>query len=195
MINDMDCHQLVGRQEEKSTLVMALSTVEKIHREQALQPNLVWRSLHIIKKTIENTTQWGKSITQCPMKKHHVSRFPWSNRQQLNEEVAMDTVFFTVSDHDQSTCAQLFVGLMSRMMNFHPMMSEAGGYQIKSCQDFWREEGVPPVLHRDKASEQAHEAFVELNRHMMVKDSFSEPGNPNQNPAGALGVKLLKVGI
>ena len=129
------------------------------------------------------------------MKKHHVSRFPWSNRCRLNEEVAMDTVFFTLPGYDQSTCAQLFVGLMSRMMNFYPMSSKAGGYQLKACQDFYREEGAPPVLHRDKAPEQAHEAIVELNRRMMVRDSFAEPGNPNQNPAEALGVKPLKEGI
>ena len=48
------------------------------------------------------------------------------------------------------------------------------------------------MLHRDKAPEQAHEAFIEMNRCMMVKDSFSEPGNPNQNPAEALGVKPFK---
>ena len=160
MINDMDCHQLVSRQEERNTLAMALSTVEKIHREQALQPNLAWRPLDIVRKTIENTTQWGKAITQYPMKKHHVSRFPWSNRRRLNEEVAMDTVFFTLPGYDQSTCAQLFVGLMSRMMNFYPMPSKAGGYQLKACLDFHREEGVPPVLHRDKAPEQAHEASL-----------------------------------
>ena len=34
-----------------------------------------------------------------------------------------------------------------------------------------------------------------MNRQMMVKDSWAEPGNPNQNPAEALGVKPLKAGI
>ena len=34
-----------------------------------------------------------------------------------------------------------------------------------------------------------------MNRCMMVKASCSEPGNPNQNPAEALGVKPLKEGI
>ena len=60
---------MVGRQEERNTLAMALSTVEKIHRKQALQPNLVWRPLDIVRKTIENTTQRGKAITQCPIVK------------------------------------------------------------------------------------------------------------------------------
>ena len=130
MINDMDHHQLVGRQEGQNSLAMALSTVEKIHREQALQSDLMWKPLDIIRKTIENTTQWGKSISCYPMKKHHVSRFPWSNRRQLNEEVAMDTIFFTEEGYDHSICGQLFVGLVSRMLNFYPMPSKAGGHQI-----------------------------------------------------------------
>ena len=34
--------------------------------------------------------------------------------------------------------------------------------------------------------------MTEINQNMMVKDSFSEAGNPNQNPAESLGVRVVK---
>ena len=38
------------------------------------------------------------------------------------------------------------------------------------------------------------EKIIDLNRDMMVRDSYSEAHHPNQNPAEALGVKPLKQG-
>ena len=35
---------------------------------------------------------------------------------------------------------------------------------------------------------------MNLNREMMVRDTFAEAGHPNQNPGEALGVKPLKQG-
>ncbi len=49
-------------------------------------------------------------------------------------------------------------------------------------------------MHRDLAPEQKVEEITKLNRDMMVKDTFSEAGSPNQNPSEALGVKPLKLG-
>ena len=94
-----------------------------------------------------------------------------------------------------STCAQVFVGLMSRMINVYPMPSKSHGYILKSYQDFMRYEGVPEGLHRDKAPEEKVGKIIDLNREMMVKDTWAEPGHPNQNLVEALGVKVLKSGI
>ena len=37
--------------------------------------------------------------------------------------------------------------------------------------------------------------IININRKMMVKDTWSEPGHPNQNPAKNRGVKELKKGV
>ena len=74
------------------------------------------------------------------------------------------------------------------------MPSKAAGYVLKAYQDFMRYEGVPEGLHRDLAPEEKVEKIINLNREMMVKDTWAEPGHPNQNPAEALGVKPLKTG-
>ena len=89
---------------------------------------------------------------------------------------------------------QLYVGLYSRMINVYPMPSKAGGHVLSSYQDFMRYEGVPECLHRDLAPEQKSDKIIELNRKMMVKDSYSEAGNPNQNPAESMGVRIIKRG-
>ena len=138
--------------------------------------------------------QWARTTTQYPMKKHHISRFPWNNRRRLREEVAMDTIFMATPGFCGSTCAQVFVGLISRMINVYPMPSKAHGYVLKAYQDFMRYEGVPEGLHRDLAPEEKVEKIIDLNRKMMVKDTWSEQGHSNQNTVKALGVKPLKTG-
>ena len=161
---------------------------------EALQPSLAWKPLNIIKKTLENTTQWGRMICQYPLKKHHVSRFPWNNRNRLREEVAMDTIFMSTPSYQGDTCEQIYVGLMSRMINVYPMPSKAHGHILQSYQDFMRYEGVPEGLHRDMAPEEKVDKIIDLNRDMRVKDTFAEPGHPNQNPAESLGAKVIKLG-
>ena len=105
--------------------------------------------------------QWGKQKIAFPMKKHHIARFPGNNRRRLREEVAMDTIFMQIPGYDGSACGQVFVGLISRMINFFPMPSKASTHIVKAYQDFMRYEGVPEGLHRDLASEEK----VENHRH------------------------------
>ena len=129
------------------------------------------------------------------MKDHHVCRNPWFNRRRLREEAAMDTIFMAIPGWDGSTCGQVFVGLISRMLNLYPMPFKASVHIIKAYQDFMRYEGVPEGLHRDLAPEQKVEKIIQLNREMMVKDTWAEAGHPNENPAEALGVQPLKRGV
>ena len=51
-----------------------------------------------------------------------------------------------------------------------------------------RYEGVPEGLHRDLASEEKVDKSIDMNREMMVKDTWAEAGHPNQNPVEVLGV-------
>ncbi len=88
------------------------------------------------------------------MKKHHTSRFPWHNRSRLQEEVAIDTYFSSVKGVDGSNCMQLYMGLLSRMINLYPMPSKSGEHVLLSYQDFMRYDGVPEYLYRNLAPEQ-----------------------------------------
>src|SRR5210317_871188 len=147
------------------------------------------------KKTLEATTQWARQVIRYPLQKHHVSRFPWSNRQRLREEIAMDTIFMQTPGLDGSTCGQVFIGLMSRMINFYPMKSKEAVHVVAAYQDFMRYESVPEGIQRDGALEVKVQKIMDINREMRVKDTWSEAGHPNENPAEALGVNLHKRGV
>ena len=194
-LKDMTWHQLTGQDKGFNTLAFAMQTVNDLWNYEQLQPKLAWKPIEVIKRTLEATTQWGKQVIKYPMQKHHVSRFPWANRRRLREEVAMDTIFMKQPGIGGYTCGQLYIGLMSRMLNFYPLKNKNGTSQLQAYQDFVHYEGVPTALHRDAAPEQKCQAITDLNREMQVKDTWSEPDHPNENPAEALGVNPLKRGV
>ena len=80
------------------------------------------------------------------------------------------------------------------MINVYPMYSKEVTNAVHADQDFMRNEGVPEELHRDLAYEHKMDAIIDINRTMRVRDTFSEAGCPNQNPAEAMGVKIIKQG-
>ena len=110
------------------------------------------------------------------------------------EEVGMDTYFMPVTGIGNFNCSQLFLGFMSRMINLYPMPQKGDGHIDKAYDDFMRYEGVPSCLHRDLAPEQKSDSIQATNRKMMVRDSFSERGCPNQNPTESHGVRIIKMG-
>ena len=59
-------------------------------------------------------------------------------------------------------------------------------------QAFMQEQGIPACLHSDGAAEQKSEKVKSLNREYLVKESYSEPYNPWQNPVEPQCIKRLK---
>ena len=72
------------------------------------------------------------------------------------------------------------------------MYSKEKTHIVNAYKDFMRYEGIPEGLHRDLAPEQKVDDIIDINRTMRVRDTFSEAGNPNQNSAEAMGVKIVK---
>ena len=107
----------------------------------------------------------------------------------------MDTIFMDKRGYNGLECAQVFVELMSQMINVYPMPSKASTHIVKVYQDFMRYEGLPAGLHQDLASAEKVNKIIDINRDMIVKDTWSETGHPNENPAEALDFKPLKTGI
>ena len=71
------------------------------------------------------------------------------------------------------------------------MPSKESIYILKAYQDFMRYEGVPQSLHQDLAPEQKTDEIIDLNRRMIVKDTWSEAGIPEQNALEQAGVRIL----
>jgi hypothetical protein len=85
---------------------------------------LGYRPVDIIRKTLENTSQLAHTILRFPMRRHVKARFPWLNCNRLREAVATDTYFANVHAIGGATCAQVFYGIKSHMINVIGMKTE-----------------------------------------------------------------------
>ena len=151
---------------------------------------LGYRPLNIVRKTLENTTQLATTILEFPMRRHIRARFPWLNCNRLRETVATDTYFANVRAVGGSTCAQVFYGVQSHMINVYGMKSESE--MPAAYKDFIRGEGAPNILRRDNSQIQSGQKTTAINREFVIKDEFTEPGHPQQNPAELRAVKFVK---
>ena len=151
---------------------------------------LAWLPMEIIKHTLACTTRLAQWTARVPMHRHFSARFPFLNLQRLNEAVATDTYFANCRAIGGATCAQVFFGCKSKMINVYPMKSESEG--PNAYEDFLREEGIPSIVHRDNAKMQTGDDFAVLNRHYLVKDGLTEPYHSHQNPAELNAVRWLK---
>ena len=66
------------------------------------------------------------------------------------------------------------------MINVYPMPTESHG--PNAYEDFIREEGCPTLLRRDNSKMQTGVDFAAINRHYCIKDGYTEPHHPHQNP-------------
>ena len=76
------------------------------------------------------------------------------------------------------------------MINVYGMKSESE--MPEAYKDFIREEGAPNILRRDISQIQSGKRTTSVNREYFVKDEFTEPGHPQQNPAELRAVKFVK---
>ena len=67
------------------------------------------------------------------------------------------------------------------MINVYLMKTERHG--PVAYEDFLREEGCPTLLRRDNSKMQTSAEFTAICQQFCVKDGFTEPHHPHQNPA------------
>ncbi len=92
-----------------------------------------------------------------------------------------------------STCAQVYWGFSSHIIDIYGMKKESDFYDVH--RDFLRNEGIPSVLRRDNSKTQQSQKVTELHHQYGIKDEFSEPHNQQQNPVESQGIKWLKMHI
>ena len=133
-------------------VVKAVREFQEEHDLEALRPNFGYRPVDIIRRTLENTTQYAKAFSPFPMHRHWKAMYKWFNLKRLPETICTDTAFSSIpAAVTGETCAQLFYGVTSKMMNIYGMWSK--GQAEGAYQDFMREEGIPTLLHRDNSGE------------------------------------------
>ena len=134
----------------------------------------------IMRQTLKNTTRYGSINMRIPMRQHYKTRNPILQRRRFNEGAATDTWFSTVTSYEGYNCVQSFYGVKSKTMSHYGMQNESQGPQ--ALQDYFRQEGVPLSMIRDNAKMQSGKLWTEYLRRYWVKDQFTEPYHPNQNP-------------
>eukprot|EP00978_Attheya_sp_CCMP212_P024566 scaffold77435_cov62-Attheya_sp.AAC.1 len=156
----------------------------------AIRPYLGFQTIDRIKKTLAKTTQWAKTITHIPMRRHLKARNPCFNVKRLDESVSTDPIFSSYRDVSGATCGQVFFGMSSKVFNIYGMRSK--GEFPKTYLDFIRHERAPRVLRRDNAKEENSEEVKNINRKYIIAAQFSEPHNQQQNPVELNAIKWLK---
>ena len=101
---------------------------------QRFQPYLGYQPLEVIRRTLDKTTQSAMTMNWS-MNKHVQSRFPWLNKKRIRETVSTDTIFSRVKDVTGATCAQVFWGLSSHMINVYGLQKESYGQE--AFEDFF----------------------------------------------------------
>ena len=173
----------------RKTLKPRVTKPVKLDYEQ-LQPCFAFLPTDIIRKTMDCTTQLAKWCRRLPLRRHWQARFPYLNIHRLSEEVATDTYFANCQAIGGHTCTQVFYGIRSHMINVYHMKTESEG--PSAYEDFIREQGCPTLLRRDNSKMQNGNDFTNICRFYGVKDGFTEPHHPHQNPAENRAVNWLK---
>ena len=157
---------------------------------EAIQPYLAYRPTEVIRKTLERTTQLATTLWRFPLRRHFQSLFPFLNRPRLAEIISTDTLFATVPSFTGRTCAQVFYGISSHVINVYGMRKESEFPQ--TYKDFMREEGIPTALRRDLAKAERSKKVDEINREYLIRDEFSEAKHQHQNPVESRAIRWLK---
>ena len=185
---------LMGYDEPFDTKAFAIQTSAVLKDAVRYQPYLDWRPLETVRRTLENTTQLAAQFMATPMKRHVKSLAEFLNKPRLHETVATDTMFSSVKDINGATCAQVYWGLTSHMINTYPMKKESD--MPKAQDDFMRTEGIMDVLRSDNARVQRYgNEILRRLRRLLIGVEYTEPYNPQQNPAELRAIRWLKAAV
>ena len=171
----------------RSKYTVAIPTKQHLSK---LEKYFAYRPPEIIKKTLQQTTQLAKAVLRFPLRRHLKPRFQMLRWPRLNEVVATDTYFSSVTSIEGYNCSQVFYGCTSRKLHVEGMRTES---QFPDAyMDFIRKNGIPHTLRRDNAKAQKSKQVQEIHRDLIISDQWTEPHSPWQNPAEMNGVKYLK---
>jgi hypothetical protein len=156
-----------------------------------LRPYLGFRPLQVIKKTLERTTQMARINIRTPLRRHVKPRMPHMNVKRLDEVVSTDPLFSNVkSIYHGYIGAQVYYGVKSHTIFLYGFRSKNEFPQ--NYREFIRDRGAPSALRRDNAKEEQGEQVAAINREFLVKDQFTEPYHPQQNPVEGNAIRYLK---
>ena len=146
-----------------------------------LQPYLLYVDDETIKRTIDATTQNGRTDSNASqLRQIFKSPFPAMNVFRINEGVATDTVYSSVPAVDNgSKLAQIYVGRKSLVIDVYPIKNEKEF--VNTLQENIRERGAMDILISDRTKVEISRQCHDILRAYCIKDWQSEPHYQHQN--------------
>jgi hypothetical protein len=92
---------------------------------EKLSPYFAFRPHDVIQHTLRQTTQISQSINHYFMRNHLKSRFQMLRHKRLNEVIATDTYFANERSTEGYDCAQVFFGMISKILYVAFMKTES----------------------------------------------------------------------
>ena len=150
---------------------------------EKFRPYFGWVNVDTVKKTMEQSTQWGVSLPNTfPMKKNLKSRTPALNIPRRHEAVATDTVFSDTPAVDSGVKqAQVFVGRDTLAADAYQMKS--GKQSVNTLEDNIRRRGAMDKLLSDSVKTEISNKVMDILRSYHISNLHSEPYHKNQNSA------------
>ena len=150
---------------------------------EAMRPHFLQVPVEKVRKTFENTTQYGVGITSNRGIQHIIkSPFPAHNVPRRNEPVASDTIFAeTPAIFGGQEMAQFYCGRRSLVIDIFGMRSSKEF--VNTLLDIIKRKGAMDKLITDGASVQASKRVTDVSRHLIIEHWQSEPHCQWQNYA------------
>ena len=147
-----------------------------------LRPYFLWQPADIIRRTIENTTQFGR-ITPDPLpyKVRFRTPYPAANVRRRNEAVSADTVYSDTPAVDGGeTAAILYFGLDSNLTTAHGIKND--DQFVNTLEDEIRMRGAMDKLITDSSVIETSKRVKDILRSLIISDWQSKPYHQHQNP-------------
>ena len=180
-LRDVNQHQLRTNQHQQMVNNTTVSPNEPDY--DSLRKFFLWCTSDRVRRTYENTTQYGRRRTELgpTIRDTYKSPFPAFNVPRRHEPVATDTITASITAVGGYTCAQIFVGRNSHVIDMYPMRSpkEFPG----TLEDVIRQRGAMDMLISDNGQNEISKRVRQILRALVIKDWQSEPRYQHQNYA------------
>ena len=169
---------------------MAQSDISR-HQSNVLKPYLGYRPLPCDQEDSGEDNSNGKNDYQTTIKETCQVKISTYECIQIDEPISTDPMFANCkSIYHGYTAAQVFYGTKSHTIFVYGIKSK--GEFPKVYREFIKEHGAPSALRRDNAKEEQSEEVKSINREFLIKDQYTEPYHPQQNPVESNAIRYLK---
>ena len=118
--------------------------------------------------------------TPClPLFQHLKSQAPFINVHQLNKDCATDTIFANCKAHNESTFAQIYLGVNSQLVSLEDIKSKS--QMTCDLLKFIRSWRFLHFLWYGMAKEKDISTVYDILRSVLAPKHFSKPYNKHQN--------------